>query len=69
MREIITVAGDLLDLICLREYGRHKGTVETVLAANSGLSAVPQPFAAGVRIQLPDIVSPHRQQQTVALWN
>ncbi|EEZ1715313.1 tail protein X, partial [Escherichia coli] len=30
--------GDTLDAICVRYYGRTEGVVETVLAANPGLS-------------------------------
>lgn len=69
MREIRTVSGDLLDLICLRHYGQHKGTAEAVLAANPGLAAVPQPYAAGIVILLPDIAPPDRRSQTVSLWD
>ncbi|MFT0892964.1 tail protein X [Pseudochelatococcus sp. G4_1912] len=66
---ITTIDGDILDLICWRQYGQHKGTAEAVLAANPGLAAIPQPYKAGVIIILPDILPPDRQQQTISLWD
>ncbi|MFT0892751.1 tail protein X [Pseudochelatococcus sp. G4_1912] len=65
---ITTIDGDILDLICHRYYGQHKGTVEAVLAANPGLAAQPQPFAAGIEIILLDKPVTDRNQQTIALW-
>ncbi|MFT0892238.1 tail protein X [Pseudochelatococcus sp. G4_1912] len=65
---ITTIDGDILDLICHRYYGQHKGTVEAVLAANPGLAAIPQPYAADIEIILPDRPVTDRNQQTIALW-
>ena len=65
---ITTIDGDILDLICHRYYGQHKGTVEAALAANPGLASVPQPYTAGIEILLPDRPVTDRSQQTIALW-
>ncbi|SFU79782.1 tail protein X [Pseudoduganella namucuonensis] len=58
--------GDVLDSLCHAHYGRLAGTVEAVYAANPGLAARPQPFAAGVVIRLPDLVPP--RADVVRLW-
>ncbi len=50
-----TVEGDMIDDICERHYGRHKGTVEAVFAANQNLAGLPPVLPAGVIIELPEI--------------
>lgn len=58
--------GDVLDTLCHAHYGRLPGVVEAVYGANPGLAALPQPFASGVLITMPDL--PQRQAQTIQLW-
>ncbi|WP_111745628.1 tail protein X [Salinisphaera orenii] len=48
-----TQAGDMVDEICWLYYGRTRGTVERVLAANPGLADRPLILPAGVEITLP----------------
>jgi phage tail protein X len=62
-----TCDGDLLDTICHGHYGRMEGTVEAVYAANPGLAAREQPFAAGVIIRLPDLPAP--RSDMLQLWS
>ncbi|HAF91229.1 MAG TPA: phage tail protein [Pseudomonas sp.] len=62
-----TADGDVLDTLCHRHYGHLTGTVEAVLAANPGLSSVPQPYSAGQLILLPDL--PAQKSETVRLWS
>lgn len=62
-----TSDGDLLDTICHNYYGHLRGTVEAVLEANEGLARQPQPYAAGIRIVLPDVIE--STDTTVQLWS
>jgi phage tail protein X len=62
-----TFDGDLLDTVCHHYYGHLNGTVEAVLAANQGLADEPQPFRAGVIIQLPDLSA--QTLEDVQLWD
>jgi phage tail protein X len=62
-----TSDGDLLDTICHNYYGHLRGTVEAVLEANEGLARQPQPYAAGIRIVLPDVIE--STDATVQLWS
>lgn len=67
-KTIRTSDGDRLDALCYRYYGQLAGTVEAVIAANPGLAATAQPFAAGVLIVLPDL--PTRPvEKSVQLWS
>lgn len=66
-RTIRTSDGDRLDSLCWRYYGRLNGTVEAVIAANPGLASIPQPFAAGIVIVLPDL--PVQVEKPVQLWS
>lgn len=59
--------GDVLDTICQAHYGVVAGSVEAVYAANPGLAAQPQPFAAGVLIRMP-VLAP-RRSDVIQLWN
>ncbi len=62
-----TLAGDVLDWICWRYYGRQSGAVESVLAANVGLAERGPIYPAGVIIALPDLAEPVRQP--TRLWD
>lgn len=62
-----TSDGDLLDTICHNYYGHLRGTVEAVLEANEGLARQSQPYAAGIRIVLPDVIE--STDTTVQLWS
>lgn len=63
---IRTCDGDVLDTICHAHYGYVAGTVEAVYAANPGLAAQTQPFAAGLEIRMP--LLPARRGDVVQLW-
>ncbi|MEG0858967.1 MAG: tail protein X [Pseudomonas sp.] len=62
-----TSEGDVLDTLCQHYYGHLNGSVEAVLNANQGLADEPQPFRAGVLIQLPQLVA--ASDATVQLWD
>lgn len=62
-----TLAGDVLDWICWRYYGRQSGAVESVLAANVGLAERGPIYPSGVLINLPDLAAP--VAQPVRLWD
>jgi phage tail protein X len=61
-----TSDGDLLDTLCYHVYGHLAGTVEAVLDANPGLADEPQPYRAGIVIELPDLPAP--SNDGVMLW-
>ncbi|ODC01213.1 hypothetical protein A3197_01635 [Candidatus Thiodiazotropha endoloripes] len=63
-----SVDGDVLDQVCLRHYG-HVGTVEAVLDANPGLSAVGAVLPAGVEIELPKLPDSEADIDVVRLWD
>lgn len=52
-----TLAGDALDLICQRHYGRQAGAVEIVLDANPHIADLAHNLPAGTLIMLPDLKS------------
>lgn len=62
-----TSEGDVLDTLCQHYYGHLNGSVEAVLNANQGLAGEPQPFRAGVLVQLPDLTA--AADATVQLWD
>ncbi|MCP3749609.1 MULTISPECIES: tail protein X [Pseudomonas] len=62
-----TSEGDVLDTLCQHYYGHLNGSVEAVLNANQGLADEPQPFRAGVLVQLPDLTA--AADATVQLWD
>jgi phage tail protein X len=62
-----TSDGDILDAICQHYYGHLIGTVEAVLDANQGLADEPQPFRAGLLIQLPAIAT--ATHEALTLWD
>ena len=61
-----TSDGDLLDTLCYHAYGHLNGSVEAVLDANQGLADEPQPYRAGIVIELPDL--PASDNSEVRLW-
>ena len=61
-----TSDGDLLDTLCYHAYGHLNGSVEAVLDANQGLADEPQPYRAGIVIELPDLSAPDDSE--VMLW-
>lgn len=61
-----TSDGDLLDTLCYHAYGHLGGIVEAVLDANQGLADEPQPYRAGIVIELPDL--PVSGSEVVMLW-
>lgn len=62
-----TSEGDVLDTLCQHYYGHLNGSVEAVLDANQGLADEPQPFRAGVLIQLPALAA--ASDAMVQLWD
>ena len=66
--EYVTRAGDALDLICMRHYGRQAGAVEQVLEANPAIRATAHRLAAGTRIALPDLPATETNQP-LRLWD
>lgn len=53
MTTYISKDGDQIDDIAYRYYNGLPGAYEAVLKANRGLSALPHPLKAGVKIHLP----------------
>ena len=47
--------GEMVDGICQDYYGRTRGVVEQVLAANPGLAAQGPRLPAGTLVRLPEI--------------
>lgn len=47
--------GEMVDEICHLYYGRTKGVVEKVYAANRGLAALGPRLPAGTLVKLPDV--------------
>jgi len=60
------VAGDILDAVCWRHYGREDA-VPDVLAANPGLADADPVLPAGVVIILPDLPTPPART-VIRLW-
>lgn len=63
-----TKDGDMLDALCLKQYGRTAGVVEAVLEANPGLSDQGPLLEAGIVILFPDLPDPE-PEQGVSLWD
>ena len=62
-------AGDVLDAIVWRHYGRQDARiVETVLQANPGLADLGPVLPAGQRVILPPIADP-APREGVRLWS
>lgn len=64
-----TRQGDVLDLICLRQYGQREGVVERVLDANPGLASQGAVLPIGTAVVLPDLPSALRPAATIQLWD
>ncbi|MDT8428482.1 MAG: tail protein X [Pseudomonadales bacterium] len=47
--------GEMVDEICWLRYGKTRGVVEKVLAANPGLAAKGPRLPAGTLVELPEI--------------
>lgn len=65
----ITIAGDMLDLICMRHYGRQAGAVEAVLSANPRLADAGPVYPHGLRIVLPDLPDEPEDAGLISLWD
>lgn len=63
-----TKDGDMLDAVCLAWYGRTRGAVETVLAANPGLAERGPLLPAGILIELPEFNRTPVNDATIRLW-
>ena len=48
-------AGDTLDAVCARFYGRTAGVVEAVLKANSGLAELGVILPHGTPVEMPEV--------------
>lgn len=71
-RTYVTKDGDMLDMICYREYGgKQSGAVEAVLDANyhARLSEYGAILPRGIRIVLPDLPSTLSTTPLVKLWD
>ena len=66
MQQYLTRAGDTLDGICWRYYGRADAVV-FVLEANPEFSDEPPVLPAGCLVNLPDLPAP--DDTPVRLWN
>ena len=66
----ITSAGDVVDYIAWKQYGRCDAAIlNDVLAANPGLADRGAVLPAGVPVILPDIVLPANTTNAVSLWD
>ncbi|ONF43266.1 phage tail protein [Marinobacter lutaoensis] len=63
-----TKDGDVLDAVCLAWYGRARGVVEAVLAANPGLAERGPVLPAGILIELPEFNRTPVNEATIRLW-
>ena len=63
-----TKQGDMIDMICHRQYGRSVGAVEAVLEANRDLSLRSAIMPPGIEIILPDL-APIPTPQPIKLWD
>lgn len=65
-----TSAGDVVDYIAWKQYGRCDAAIlNDVLAANPGLADLGAVLPAGVLVTLPDIVLPANTTKAVSLWD
>lgn len=63
-----TRAGDVLDELCWRHYGRRAGAVEAVLEANPGLADHGPILPADLRLDLPNLPADRAAPAPVQLW-
>ncbi|GAA03241.1 tail protein X [Photobacterium leiognathi] len=66
-RSYQTSDGDVLDLICKKEYGTEAAIID-VLEANPDLSELGDILPAGIIIVLPNYTPPSREEED-ALWS
>lgn len=64
-----TKDGDVLDALCLTQYGARAGAAEAVLNANPGLAALGPVYASGVMITFPDLPAATPGVATIRLWD
>ena len=69
MIQYTTRSGDMLDAICYRVYGSSQRYTEAVRDANPQLSDYGPVLPEGLSIQLPDLTTLTRQQNTIRLWD
>lgn len=69
MIEYQTQAGEVLDQICFRYYGRTQRYTEAVREANPQLSEHSVILPAGVTIVLPALDALAIEEQTIRLWD
>lgn len=67
-RTVISVDGDMLDLMVWQATGRTAGTLEMVLDANPHLAKLPPVLAAGVAVSIPDAAFALPQRPVFKLW-
>lgn len=68
MTTYISKDGDQIDDIAYRYYNGLPGAYEAVLKANRGLSSLPHPLKAGVKILLPELETPADEEE-ISLWD
>lgn len=61
-----TKDGEMLDEICIAQYGLDRGYIEKVLDANPGLADQGPRFPAGLQIILPEVQPP--ATKVTRLW-
>jgi phage tail protein X len=64
-----TKDGDVLDTLCLIQYGPRTGTTEAVLSANPGLGVRGPVYPSGILITFPDLPSAANDTATIRLWD
>ena len=64
-----TREGEMVDSAVHAYYGRTRGVVERVFAANPGLAALGPVLPMGTRITMPDIPRETALRKRVRLWD
>ena len=62
-------AYDVLDLICLKYYGKGEQFTEVVLKSNPGLSGIGPVLPSNLIIELPDLPNLETQTTGIRLWS
>jgi len=68
MTSIISRAGDTVDAICYRHYGKTASVTEAVYASNAGLAEKGLILPPGISISLPEVQA-ETTQKSVNLWD
>ncbi|MCF6344183.1 MAG: tail protein X [Devosiaceae bacterium] len=68
MAEYISIEGDMVDMICRKEYGDESGYVEKVFEANPKLVSYGAVLPAGITIFLPEIIA-QPDLPLISLWD